>query len=316
MLDQDHLTLKLVRLKPPEQWMHKREGLSFLFPKGGAGSCASGAITQRLVPGSVLVLDGAVSGGVSVPSGGEAVFWCFSLCLEHLFPLFASNEITLLESVTENFKGMKWYPPSSPVATQCRKLIGEVPPQFTLEHRGQLLRVAAAVLAEEFKTLQQRRVGYIRVEERITRVLEQLSADDLLKLPVGDLAGKFGCSRRHLGRLFHQHFGFSVTALRMEIRLLKAVSLLRDPHSKVINVAERCGFNHLGLFNTCFRRRFGISPSQWRKRTLEAEAGAGGLAERSVTCPLRSNGLCPQTAEGSGVPPVQSTALAQPAAPP
>jgi len=71
---------------------------------------------------------------------------------------------------------------------------------------------------------------------------------------------------RHLNRLFHQYFGFSVGALRMEMRLLKAVSLLRDVNAKVINVAAQCGFNHLGLFNTCFKRRFGVTPGCWRKQ--------------------------------------------------
>jgi len=97
------------------------------------------------------------------------------------------------------------------------------------------------------------------------QVFEKLSSAELLNLSVDDLAVRFSCSRRHLNRLFHQHFGLSITSLRMEIRLLKAVSLLRNPQAKVINVAEQCGFNHLGLFNTCFKRRFGVSPGQWRK---------------------------------------------------
>src|SRR2546430_2401773 len=91
---------------------------------------------------------------------------------------------------------------------------------------------------------------------------------------------RFRC-RRHLNRLFHQYFGFSVAALRMEMRLLKDVSLLRDPNIKVINVAEQCGFNHLGLFNTCFKRRFGQTPGHWRKTSAPArgqETGTRGLA--------------------------------------
>jgi len=114
----------------------------------------------------------------------------------------------------------------------------------------------------------------------------------LLNLSVTELAAKFACSRRHLNRLFHQYFGFSVAALRMEMRLLKAVSLLRDPNIKIINVASQCGFNHLGLFNTCFKRRFGNSPGEWRK-------GGARIVEPSAKgekCPLGSNGLCPMSA--------------------
>jgi hypothetical protein len=34
-------------------------------------------------------------------------------------------------------------------------------------------------------------------------------------------------------------------------------------------VADQCGFNHLGLFNTCFKKRFGTTPGQWRQRAAE-----------------------------------------------
>jgi AraC-like DNA-binding protein len=314
MLTQDHLTLKLVRLKAPQQWATKRDGLSFLFPKGGAGKFTSGGVTQRLAPGSVLVWDGGGTGQVSVAGAGEAVFWCFSLSLEHLFPLFTSSEITLLQSLTEGIKGVKLYPAASPVAAECHKLITDVPPQFNLDHRGQLLRVAAAILTHEFKTIQQHRVGYIRVEEHITQVFEQLSADDLLKMSVGELADKFGCSRRHLGRLFHQHFGFSVASLRMEMRLIKAVSLLRDPDAKVINVAEQCGFNHLGLFNTCFRRRFGMAPGQWRKKVSQEGAPTAAILKGGFSCPLHTNGMCPWTAPEPGVTPAHPGVFVPPTA--
>jgi len=85
-----------------------------------------------------------------------------------------------------------------------------------------------------------------------------------MSLTVDELAVMFGCCRRHLNRLFHQYFGFSVGALKTEMRLLKAVSLLRDVNTKVINVADQCGFNHLGLFNNSFKKRFGVSPGRWR----------------------------------------------------
>jgi AraC-like DNA-binding protein len=134
----------------------------------------------------------------------------------------------------------------------------------------------------------------------MVQVFEKLSTSELLTLSVGELADKFGCSRRHLNRLFHQHFGVSVAALRMEMRLTKAVSLLRDPDAKVINVAEECGFNHLGLFNTCFKRRFGASPGQWRKMAAAGAKQPAGLLESAPECPLRTNGLCPWSGKAEG----------------
>jgi AraC-like DNA-binding protein len=169
----------------------------------------------------------------------------------------------------------------------------EVPSQLDLEQRGHLLRVAAAILNEEFRAAHHQRVSLGQVEERVIRVFEQLSVDQLLGLSVDELAAKFGCSRRHLNRLFHQYFGFSVGALRMEMRLLKAVSLLRDIDAKVINVAAQCGFNHLGLFNTCFKRRFTVSPGRWRKQAALGKIRPATVPGDDSACPLQVKGLCP-----------------------
>src|ERR1017187_9117715 len=273
MLSQEHLTLRLVRLKPSEKWIHREKGLSFVFPKEGGGKYVSKAVTQRLVPGDVLVLNGTPEdeGGLCADEGGELVFWYFVAHFEHLFPLFASNEICLLQNVIEGFKRTKLYEASSPLAGECHRLLAQVPPQFNLDHRSRLLRVVADILSVEFKNAQPYRVGFVRAEEHMVQVFEKLSAHQLLSLSVGELAARFGCSKRHLNRLFHQHFGYCVAAMRMEMRLLKAASLLRDPDSKVINVAEQCEFNHLGLFNTYFKRRFDITPGQWRKMSAQAE---------------------------------------------
>lgn len=293
MFAQDYLTLRLIRLKSAEDWVSKPEGFSFLFLKGGMAKYVTGAQAQRLASGDAAVVSGEGGGKLYVANGEDVLFWSFSLSLEHLFPLFAGDEISLLQSVADNFKALKVYPASTPLAKECQRLIGEVPPQFSLDHRSQLLRVAAAILSEEFRTSRGLRTGFVRVEDHMVQVFEKLSADEILSMSVGELADKFGCSRRHLNRLFHQYFGFSVATLRMEMRLLKAISLLRNPDSKVINVAGQCGFNHLGLFNTCFKRRFGVSPGIWRKLARGDTTPLAAPRKVGVPCPFHSSGLCP-----------------------
>jgi AraC-like DNA-binding protein len=163
-----------------------------------------------------------------------------------------------------------------------------------LDHRSQLVRIAGLVLSIELRSLQATRLRPAHEDEALLSGLSKLSVNEIMDSQVGDLAQRFNFSQRHLNRLFHQHFGLSFAALRMEIRLLKAACLLRDPAAKVLNVAGDCGFNHLSLFNSCFKARFGTSPGQWRKDG----AGKPRTPDRDKLngypgCSLFVNGLCP-----------------------
>ena len=265
-----HLSLRQTRLKSPEELEFKAEALHFLFGKTGLGKFTSPRASHRLAIGEIVVVNEISGGKITAETKAELQLWHFSVSFENLLPLFGSSEISRLHVLMENLKTGKNFPANLPLAAECQRLLALVPAEFDLNHRGQLLRITASILANEFKAIQAQHTQTSSPDEHVARVFEKLSATELINLSVSELADRFNCSRRHLNRLFHQHFGVSVAALRMEMRLLKAVSLLRDADAKIINVAEQSGFNHLGLFNTCFKRRFGVSPGQWRKSGFQA----------------------------------------------
>jgi hypothetical protein len=75
----------------------------------------------------------------------------------------------------------------------------------------------------------------------------------------------------------------------------------------------------LGLFNTCFKRRFGASPGQWRKKAVPNNHGPPGSGAPVPNCSLRLKGLCPladQPQHRDAVsPPPSQTRKAVPAKP-
>ena len=288
-----HLVLRAIRLRAGEEWPVRGEGIYLVFPQGGSGRFQSRTLEQHVAPGDLVLVGGGDGGKFFASAKGDLVLRTFSLCFEHLFPLFANEEIGNVQNVEETFREARYYPASSAMAGECGRLLGAVPPHFSLDHRIQLLRVFGAILDVELRTVRRKRDGFVRADEHLIRVFEQLSSQEMLTLSVGELADRFGCSRRHLNRLFHQYFGVSVAALRMEMRLLKAASLLRAPGVKVINVAEQCGFNHLGLFNSCFKRRFGTSPGMWRRAPVPGKETEKSAGRTNSECMMQINGLCP-----------------------
>jgi AraC-like DNA-binding protein len=79
----------------------------------------------------------------------------------------------------------------------------------------------------------------------------------------------------------------------MELRLLRAAALLRAPDIKIVHVAEQCGFHHPGLFNTCFKRRFGVSPGVWRREQEKDPEAPPIEGNGAGSCWMQNRGLCP-----------------------
>ena len=280
----DNLALSLRLLKSPEESDQTGEGIVLVFSKGGVGQYATPLAAHRLLPGDALVFRRTAGSKITVgDKEAEFLFWIFSVHFENLLPLFACQEISRLRKLMEGFKHPKIHPAGSSLAMECRRLLEVVPPQFNLDHRGQLIRIAATMLSVEFSQITFHPGGHARTEDQMARFFDRLSASELINLSVGELAGRFNCSRRHLNRLFHQHFGVSVASLKMEMRLLKAVSLLQDANEKIVSVAEQCGFHHAGQFHTHFKRRFGASPGVWRKSTFQKQALPAGNSQHRLS---------------------------------
>jgi AraC-like DNA-binding protein len=109
------------------------------------------------------------------------------------------------------------------------------------------------------------KAGPFRMKKSMVRVFEKLSTKDVLNGTVAELEVKFHCSLGRLNCIFRQYFGLSIVALRMEIRLCRARTLLLEKGAKVREVMQEAGFNHEGLFAACFKKRFGLSPREWQK---------------------------------------------------
>ena len=58
----------------------------------------------------------------------------------------------------------------------------------------------------------------------------------------------------------------------------RAQQLLVESEDKIINVALESGYRHLGLFNAMFKKRFGVTPSQWRQQNVKSSNRTSGEA--------------------------------------
>ena len=103
---------------------------------------------------------------------------------------------------------------------------------------------------------------------RMGRVYDFIQDHLAEELSIGRLADVAILSPWHFQRVFQEFSGESAAAFVRRIRIERAANLLMmKKNSTVDAVAAECGFGSAELLARHFRKRFRLSPSQWRAAT-------------------------------------------------
>ena len=81
----------------------------------------------------------------------------------------------------------------------------------------------------------------------------------------GEVARHVGLSRRQLERLFTRYIGVTPAQYYLDIRVMRAHALLNETNMTVAAIAAATGFTSSSQLSQRFRKRYGKSPSAYRK---------------------------------------------------
>ncbi|MDT8391106.1 MAG: helix-turn-helix domain-containing protein [Lentisphaeria bacterium] len=102
----------------------------------------------------------------------------------------------------------------------------------------------------------------------LTQVLDFMHKNMHELLVVDDLVAQQISSRRTLEKQFADRFGLSASQYLRSVRLKKACYLLETTGMTVKDIAKQCGFTDSNYLCRVFRKQFGASPIEYKKRTL------------------------------------------------
>jgi two-component system response regulator YesN len=74
----------------------------------------------------------------------------------------------------------------------------------------------------------------------------------------------------NLSRLFRQRYGLSFQGYLQKLRMEKAAELLASTRLPVARIARRVGYRDVSRFGQHFKRRYRVTPRQWRTRLKDA----------------------------------------------
>ena len=108
--------------------------------------------------------------------------------------------------------------------------------------------------------------GRNHIHPTVHRVQDAISRDPAKDWNLHGLARIAGSSNRHLSRLFHEHAGMNITDYINRLRVSMARELISQTSLDIERVAERAGFGSTRQLRRAWRRLYGTTPRQARRR--------------------------------------------------
>ncbi len=103
------------------------------------------------------------------------------------------------------------------------------------------------------------------ISRQCRRYIETHYAEDI---SLEMLAGQYALTPHGLIGKCRRQFGQTPMALLREVRLQQSRRLLQDTSFSIGQIAEACGFKNVYYYSNAFKKRYGLSPSGFRRSIL------------------------------------------------
>jgi len=103
--------------------------------------------------------------------------------------------------------------------------------------------------------------------ENVKKIINYIDEHYNEELSLAMVAEQMNYSVAHLSRLFKEHVGYNFSEYVQGVRIANAVKMLReDTELPLMRCALESGFPNVKSFIQAFKRQYGCTPSEWKKR--------------------------------------------------
>ena len=271
MLFAKYQLLETLELKAGTEWPVSDACWHFIGVTSGSGYWIVQPAPDQLNAGDLLVVPPKLKGEIRASRLGDLAFRHFGFVPELLGGFLTAAEAGALEKLSAHGQAKPQILRAHELAAREFVTVAAMDaPGGNLSQRCRMLEVALSILATRLPAAKSPSASrFASASERFQQLIRSMVDSELIRHSPEELSRSCGCSPRHFSRLFFAHFGVSFRTKQTEMRLHKARQLLIESDAKVINVAMDSGYRHLGLFNAMFKRRFNMTPTEYRQQHLK-----------------------------------------------
>lgn len=146
----------------------------------------------------------------------------------------------------------------SPLALKYLNFVASLADTFEVDANG-----TASILNTALELATGRTTDFLNqstVTKRLQSVKEQLPTHN----KISDIAKEGGFSVSSLQKKLKASYGKSPKQLQLEMRLDKALSLLRSSDQSIAAISFQVGYENASSFTNIFKKHFGLTPSEYR----------------------------------------------------
>ena len=100
--------------------------------------------------------------------------------------------------------------------------------------------------------------------DKMKIILKFVENSYMHKITVAEIADRVDFSESHFMRYFKENMGISFIEYLRDYRLTMAARLLLVSDETVLSIAEEVGFDNLSYFNRAFKKKYGVTPREYR----------------------------------------------------
>ena len=117
-----------------------------------------------------------------------------------------------------------------------------------------------------FETVE-RVLGYKRSENTIfNNILEYINNNYYEEIELKDCAEKYHTSSSYIARMFKKYCNSSFITYLNDVRIKKALELLKDTDLSIKEVSFKVGYNNLNYFYKIFKKNTGVTPNMFKNK--------------------------------------------------
>lgn len=190
----------------------------------------------------------------------------FQRAEEHLLQTFGIDLEGFSERLKNNHGGVVLDVPAG-----IREVFLELCGSYASMRKEELrLRVLEILLFMTVSPIQEYRVKETYIEKsrqkKLAGVMEYLAANPGRAVTIPELADRFGMSETVLKKGFKALYGKPLYTWRKELRVSRAMGLLRETKRSVSEIAMEMGYENASKFAGVFKAAVGMTPSEFRRK--------------------------------------------------